>query len=178
MKFAPSEAMIRCAETVFAAMAMLETIRPIVTGYQSGILLEGQWKVRPEWAGRCGSKVILDPNLSYLMSEADFADYDARCKTARKASGLRVEDEDNCPLCVAEHFLVLAQHALIDAMSETTKITTDKIVCADSEKYKQYVDLTLRLLAPFVNPKLADELLVANINLGKERNGDDARPAH
>lgn len=154
-KFVPTAEMIAAAESVFMAMAMVETIRPIVVGYQTAILAEGQWHIKPEFASRLGDEVILDPKHSYLMSEEDFAVYLAQCKIARDKAKLHVDHDENCPLLVAEHLLIQAEHALIDAMSGVTKIAKDGLLSVGMGEYKQYIDLTLRLLAPFVKNNLA-----------------------
>jgi len=150
MKFTPTPAMISIAETLFAAMAMVELIRPVVTGYQTDILKRGQWPVRPEYADRLGAEVIVDPKLAYLMSEDDFAMYDTQCKAARKAADLHVNDDRNCPLLVAEHLVIEAEAALIDAMAPLTNLTAEKLNTASLDKRKKAVDLTLKLMAPFV----------------------------
>lgn len=153
-KFVPTATMVAAAEDVFKTMAFLETIRPIVLKYQTEILAKGQWHIRPEYADRLGDTVILDPKHSYLMSEEDFAVYSVQCKVARDKAGLCVEHDGNCPLLVAENLLSDAKRALINVMEPVTKISADKILSAGMKEYNSYIELTLQLLAPFVNPSL------------------------
>ena len=144
--------MIDAATCVFMCMAAVQTIRPIVEGYQKEILARHQFKVRDEFAYRRGEEVILDPKLSYLMPDEDFAIYDAECKAARDAAKLHVENDDFCPLLVAEHELTKAQRLLVDAVEPITGIDHHKLMC-NFTMYPEYIDLTLRLLAPYVkNP--------------------------
>jgi hypothetical protein len=150
MKFTPTPEMVSAAEAVFTIMAMVGTIRPVVIGYQTEILKQGQWRVRPQFATRRGDEVITDPAQSYLMSEENFADYDAKCKAARLEAKLPVEKEGNCPLLEAESLLIKAERALIDAMQPVTGLTAERFVPMSARK--EYIDLTLKLLAPFVRP--------------------------
>lgn len=153
-QFIPTPSMVSAAETLFKAMALVETIRSIVLQYQTDILIKGQWHVRPRFAARLGDEVIVDPRRSYLMSDEDFAEYDAQCKLARDNAKLHVDNDEQCPLLVAENMVRLAEEALVLAMYEHTKLTKDQLLCLGLEKYKQYIDLTLRLLAPFVKNTL------------------------
>lgn len=160
-KFKPTEAMINAAETLLLAMAHAATIRPIVLKYETEIIAEGQWhmdrklyesiELRHLNSPRSGAdRIILDPKESYMMSEDDFKKYDAKCKIARDNAGLLVDHDEQCPMLVADHLVMQAEHALIETMSERTGTTKDQLLCAGMDKYKHYVDLTLRLLTPFV----------------------------
>jgi hypothetical protein len=155
-KFTPSATMISAAEMVFAAMAMLQTIGPVVLAYKTNILKEGQWHIKPEFSERCGDEVILDPKRAYMLSDADFSVYDTKCKQARDLAGLSVDHPEQCPLLVAEHLEIQANHALVLSMEGITKITLDKLLSSGMDRYKEYIDLTLRLLAPYVKNPLAD----------------------
>lgn len=153
-KFVPTAAMVDAAEDVFKTMAFLETIRPIVMKYQTEILQQGQWRIRPKYADRLGDKVILDPKDSYLMSEEDLAVFIDHCKVARDKAGLHVDHDDKCPLLVAEHLLIKAKRALLDVMEPVTRLPADRLLSAGMDKYNSGVELTLQLLASFVDPKL------------------------
>jgi len=142
--------MISTAEAVFLAQAFVETIRPIVIKYQTQILAENQWKVRPEYQDGTEEEVITDPSLSYLMSESDFQSYHAKCNEARRTANLKVENDDQCPLLVAENLLRKAKIALCNAMEPVTNITYDK-VSSTMDSYNRYFELVLRLLGPYVS---------------------------
>jgi hypothetical protein len=155
MKFVPTDEMVAAAQAVFLAMTLEQTVTPVVLKYQRQLLAEGQWRVRPEYAARLGDEVITEPHRAYLMSEADFALYDAKCKQARDAAGLSVDHPDQCPSLVAQDLQRQAERALIDAMSSTTKITHQQLLCSPDglATLRQYIDLTLRLLVPFLKTK-------------------------
>lgn len=147
--FQPTPAMVKAAETLFVAMAQVDFLEPIVNGYKKSILANHQWRISEQYARRRGTEVILDPESAWLMSDEEFAVYDKLCKEARDAAELYVESPDHCPLLVARHQVSLAQNALVEAMGMTT---VDDLLCSGMERYKKYVDLSLRLLAPFVRP--------------------------
>lgn len=152
-KFNPTQVMIRAAETVFLAQAFLEMVRPIVLDYQKRILAEGQWKVRPEYNDRrseCIEEIVIEPANSFLMSEADFKIYHAKCNEARKVANLVVEDDEQCPLLVAENQLRKAKIELCNVMEPVTGIDYNK-VAASLDGYARYFDLVLRLLGPYVS---------------------------
>lgn len=149
MKFVPTKDMIEMADALFKAMALEQTVRPIVDKYQKEILVEGKWQVDPSHA-RMGQFVISDPEQSYLMSGSDFAVYHSRCQEARDKAGLAVDHPDKCPLLVAKHLVIQCENALMKAMAKVTGIDEDKAACLTLDQRKKFVELTLRLLAPFV----------------------------
>lgn len=150
--FKPNAAMLDAAEAVLKAMAIVGTVRPIVEAYQTEILAKGKWKVMAE-ACEPGTQgeIITEPKLSFLMSDSDFAVYYQRCDEARKAAGLSITFDGGCPLLEAEELLRIAQRAMIDSMAEVTKITADRAVTLRLDEYREFVDLTLRLLVPFID---------------------------
>jgi hypothetical protein len=150
--FKPTPEMIRAAETCFAAMALTETIRPIVEGYQRRILAEMQAPFAKEWTDR-GMKghTILEPEHTYLMENSDFQTYLARCREEQAKAGLHTDSPEYCPLLVAENLQMQAEHALIDAMEPVTHITREMIWERSNalENLKKLLDLTLRFMAKF-----------------------------
>jgi len=154
-KFKPTPEMIAAAETVFLTTAFVQTIRPIVVQYQTSILALGNWKIAPLFADKLASEVILDPKMSFLMTSANFAVYVQRCKLARVVAGLHVANEDQCPLLVAEQLARQAEHSLVEAMSESTNLSADILLSAGLDQYKQFIELTLKLLAPYVRNVLS-----------------------
>ncbi len=95
---------------------------------------------------------MVNPEDSWLLNETDFQVYLYECNEQRKAAGLHVDDIQYCPLLVAENLLRQAQRLLADTMEPVTNITADQVLCSKNalENYKKYIDLNLRLLAPFV----------------------------
>lgn len=160
--FKPNAAQIDAAEAVLLAMAFLETVRPVVLGYQRRILEAHQFHLDPMWVDeyQMEDEVILEPDHAYLLSKEDSAVYYSEQKQARDAAGLKVERDDFCPLLVAENMLLSSQHALIVAMEPVTGITLDKIFCAPHclDRLREYNDLLVRLMSNFVDKNLAKRL--------------------
>jgi hypothetical protein len=165
--FQPTAEMIKAAENVFLAITVEQSIRPIVEGYQRKVLAERSWRTTPELlAGlqrRSNQPVadeITDIKAAWMMANDDFAIYRKRCNEERIAAKLHAETDDHCPLLVAENITRLAKHALCDAMAGITKIDGAKAVTLPAADYDKLVDLTLKLLAPFVTNPLAPQKAV------------------
>lgn len=152
--FTPNKTMIKAAETVFLAMAMVETIRPVVRSYQTAILAEGKWCVIDEFSEDPGKEVIIDPKLAWLMPDDDFMQYHSKCKAARKAAGLHVEDDEQCPLLVSEHDLIRAETGLATALEGVSPLTAEMLNSLVGQRRKDAVDLMLRLMSPYVKNDL------------------------
>lgn len=155
-KFVPTRAMIEAAEDVFLALAIEGTMRPIVQAYQRKVLAERKWLVAPEMQAVAGvEEYVTDIKYAWMMSKEDFTVYHQRCNEERIAAKLPAETDDHCPLLVAENATRLAKCVLLDAMISITKIDS-KAASMSLENRDELVDLTLRLLAPFVKNILAE----------------------
>ena len=143
--FIPTKDMIRAAENCFAAMAFVETIKPVVTAYQRKVLAELQAPFAKEWKerGLHRGEVVLDPAHTYLMEDCDFQAYLSRTREEQAKAGLHTDSPDHCPLLVAEHLQVKAEWAVIEAMEPVTHITE-----VYGKHRDKLIDLSLRLLAP------------------------------
>lgn len=155
VQFVPTADMISTAETCFAAMAVEQYIGAIVIAYQRKILTERVYSVREEYAealtNRAGEpERIFCAERAYLMSEADFSIYLARCEEERIKATLTIEKEGQCPLLVARNDTMLAEKELVNSVSKITGITADQCITLNFKKYKQMVELVLNLDAPFV----------------------------
>lgn len=158
--------MIAAAENVFVAMAFEQSVRPIVEGYRQKIFAERTWRCDPDLVERLERRssdqpveqYVTDIKSTWMMEKADFAVYLERCNAERIAAGLAVEHESYCPLLVAENMTIQAKHALCDAMAGVTNITAKAAATMKLDDYRKFVDLTLKLLAPFVTNPLAIKL--------------------
>jgi hypothetical protein len=155
--FKPTTEMIAAAEAVFVAVAFEQTVRPIVEGYKRKILAERDWHMSPDTQvgmRRTGDKPIdtriTDIKYAWLMSDADFAEYARLCNAARIAANLVVESDAHCPLGVAEEVTRQAKRKLAEVMAGVSGIAPETISTMRMEHYEHFVDLALRLLAPFV----------------------------
>ena len=159
LKKAITPARIKAAKTVFMAMAYVETIRPKVEKYQRRILEIEKYPYSEEAMGRrekAPDDYIKKAGDAYLMSDGDAAHFFKRLREERDAAGFKVKGPDNCPLLEAEQLLREAQRALVDLMEPVTGITHEGLCCIGDglESFKKYIDLTLKLFAPYVDAKI------------------------
>jgi len=154
-QFKPTRDMIKVSETVFECMASVETINPIVRGYQQKILDYEKYCYDKKWIERglhTYQEWISDPEHAYLMSDADFTHYLKRCNEERKKANLHVRDENYCPLLTAENLLTKANKLLIDVMEPIAGLSYDMLLGSGGkclENLAEAVSLNLRLLAPY-----------------------------
>lgn len=149
-KFQPTDTMVHSAEILLQAIAKVERLKPIVLGYKRAILENGQWSVRSDQAASLGDEWVLDPLDAYRLSDEDRAVFEAQCNAARDEAGLEAAPPDQCPLLAAEQAVVMAKHAMIDAMFVHEKKTVEALLLLGIDEYEQYVEECLQLLAPFV----------------------------
>ena len=154
--FKPTPEMIAAAENVFLAMAIEGTTRPIVEGYRKKVIAERVWLSDPATSSDPGvPERVTDPRYAWIMAPDDFAAYCKRCNEERIAAKLSAETDDHCPLRVAENMTRLAKTTLLDTMAGITNISGAAAAGMKTADYDKLVDLTLRLLAPFVKNVLA-----------------------
>lgn len=151
-KFKPTQEMIEAAKAVFMTMAYVETIKPIVKRYEKAILEKHQFHIAKVWtADKPGRKmpdqIILNPDQTYLLEDSDFQLYYKETLKARDEAGLKVDNPEHCPLLVAEDLQCQAENALIVAMEPVTHLEPGRLY---GDNRKKFLDLTLKLLAPFV----------------------------
>jgi len=143
-KWKITEEMKQAAKNVFAAMAWVETVKPIVNGYKKKILNENVFNFDGE------KKRIINIKNDYRMSNVDFDNYLHLCNIERKKAGLTVENEEFCPLLVAEKIESDTKIILCDVMEPVTGIKYWN-VSKNFKSYRKYFDLILGLLAPYID---------------------------
>lgn len=155
--FKPTQGQITAAQNLMLAMAHQQLVEPIVTGYQREILAANQWRISPKWVDLgMTDEVITNPQHAYLLPDAAAAAYYALCDEAKRASGLKISKPENCPLLEAKTFVLEAQRAIVEAMQPATGATWDQLM-NNFSKLPEYINLTLKLMAPFVGR--ADSIL-------------------
>lgn len=155
-QFTPTPEMIAAAESVFLAMTIESATRPVVESYQKKILTEREWYSDPAMSNAPGiPERITDPKYAWVMGSEDFRLYRKRCNEECIAAKLPAETDDRCPLLVAENMTRLAKKAMLDTMASVTKLDGATAASMNAADYDHFVDLTLRLLAPFVKNVLA-----------------------
>lgn len=138
--FNPTTEMFDAAQTLLQAMAYMETIRPIVEGYEKEILDDMQPLDRYE------GELITDIKYTYMMPDDIFKIYDRRCRKARDKAGLHVDNDGFCPLLVADTFVVDATRTLIEVVEPVFKVSHHALLCSGMDKFHEYVELMLKLL--------------------------------
>jgi len=164
--FTPTPRMISAVETYLAARLCEKKIQPIVIGYEAEIL--GRYRFKAERSTQPGQEeIILDPEKSYRISEADSEVYVSECRKARAAERITIdgEDPDTCPLLKARHSVVLAENEVIKSMSETPQLVSfgDKLFVLKLEDRKKVVELSIGLMEPFVSDDRAIRLAHATL---------------
>lgn len=153
-------------KSVVTTKVWVETVHPIVTGYQKAILKEID-------ATDNEGKPITDPRMSYRMDDAKAEIYFARCVEEADKKKLRHEP-DCCPLLEAENLERKAKKALgeymIPRLPGFENMTYDNFHrFAENEdgdvkrdklgrmmfKSDELIEISLRLFVP----RMADELM-------------------
>jgi len=149
--FTPTPEQIRLAEAVFTAMAYESLVRPIVEAYETAILAKHQFKVSRIWVEKgVRDRVILNRKDSFLLSFEDTQVFRAECFAARDAANLKVDHPEHCPLLVAENLRIQAENALLSALATSPGLESFANANWTMELRAKAIDITLRLLAPFV----------------------------
>jgi hypothetical protein len=161
--------MAKAAGTYLAALAFEQTLRPIVLGYKKRVLEKYQFtndgeieiikSSRPDLLAQIQKRVVLDPELSYLLNQSDWDVYYQECEIERIKAGLRVERDGDCPLLVAENLTRIARAAFVDALEPASGCSLDTLLCSESSILDQYVDLMLNLLGKLGMLENRDQVL-------------------
>ncbi|KIM08353.1 MAG: hypothetical protein KU29_04525 [Sulfurovum sp. FS06-10] len=150
-KFKPTQEMIDAAGKVFFCMTHIMTIEPIIKSLEEKLLAEMQLK-----EVRNPDKVISDSKNLYLISDEDAELYCEAYSSVLSKNGYQEFAKDGrCPLLVAKHALTLAENHLIEVMEPITKTNIELLISSGAflENWAKLIDLTLKLLAPFVDSK-------------------------
>lgn len=152
-------------KSVVMAKAWVETVHPIVIGYQKAILQEIT-AVDEE------GKPIIDPNLSYLMDDGKAEVYFAKCEEEAAKNNLKHKPEC-CPLLEAESVERKAKRMLgeyvLPRLPGFEKMTFDTLVRFaknDDDSIKRdklgrmmfKSDEMIDLILSFLVPQMTDEL--------------------
>lgn len=148
--FVATEEQIRLSEAVVVAMALEETIRPIVESYETAILAKHRFRIDPKWIefGEVADRVILNRKESFLLSETDAKKFFEECFAARDAAGLKVEHPEGCPLLTVENLRIKAENALIKSLSSIPGLEAFATGILPLDKRSKVVELALGLFLP------------------------------
>jgi hypothetical protein len=151
MTFKPTKEQIAAARNLFKAQAHLKAVRPVVIAYKTEILKANSFKVERRNTVKVERHniVILDPKDAWLMSDDDFKKYHDLCNVARKQANLHVDNEEFCPLLVAEEAVRQAENAFMDTMEPITGMKSDN-VSYHLDIRRKYIELSKQLMVNYV----------------------------
>ena len=148
-KFKPTQTQIHCAETVCKAIAFYEVTRKRIEPRQQYVL-----ELIKAVDKRTGEPVR-KADHTYLMADNQFKEYLEEMRTEFKNLGYTDDKyikDDYCPLLVAQDMVRQAKQALIISMEDVTGLPYDQVALS-LDVYDKYIELTLRLLAPYLQRK-------------------------
>jgi hypothetical protein len=149
--FKPTQEMIDAAGKVFFCMTHIMTIEPIIKSLEEKLLAEMQLK-----EVRNPEKVITDSKNLYLISDEDAELYCETYSSVLSKNGYEEFAKDGrCPLLFAKKELTMAENHLIKVMEPITQTSIELLSSSGAflENRADLIDLTLKLLAPFVDSK-------------------------
>jgi hypothetical protein len=154
VNFKPSKQLLEASELVLATIAYVQTIEPVLIAIERKILEEGNYFSEEQKIRKDVLKPfrITEPSMSYLLSDADFNEYQIKYRKAFIAEGFSAP-EGQCPLLIAEGWEREARRAMRLATVSFTKINFDGYIPLN--KLKQIDELTLQLVGPFIDKESA-----------------------
>lgn len=144
-------AVITAAETIFIAMAYEQTVREQLEPIQQEEVEFWKFEVCEDMKRFEPETLITDFKMMYLASEEDRKLYWTCMNEHHNRLGFKKKSKDHCPILVAESQTRDAKRLLIDVLEPFTGINEDHLIGC-MKHYKEYIELHLNLLAPFVNP--------------------------
>ena len=137
----PTQEQKNAYENALVAEAWLATVKPIVEEYKNKYFSESV--ILSDNAH--GEIQITSARDSYLMTDADFEDFSLYCKAERKKNKLHVDNEDFCPLLVAEHNLNVAHKRLVKSFKPLSGISWADIT-AKLDRAEGYLTLLKKMM--------------------------------
>lgn len=140
------------------ARTYAELQREIVDTIQRRILETASYYTDENLASReiTERKRITEPKYAWMMSDSEFHDYLSDVRHELEAKGYKIEQGHDepywsylCPALCAESLQTDTEHLLIDQAAELLNSGKDfrhTLLCAGMDKYKQFIDLTLKFV--------------------------------
>lgn len=140
---------IAVATKLFLAMAAVETIRPIVEGYQNKVLKSREWHIIEKWQKIEGKATIDNIKDTYLMDDLEHEEYSKLLDIEKEKAGFIGLNPGYCPLLMAESARINAEHDLFDAMEPVFGFNGKNITLM-KDRNKLLTDILLPMFAPHV----------------------------
>lgn len=159
--FTPSSQMLDAMHCLMAAMALHNTIEPIVLSYETAILASRKWRMSEDFAEAFAEAVVSTRGDLDLLSKEDRSEFEQLRRAACKESGLFVEKPEFCPLLTASLRVTQYEKKLINVMAPLTGMAYSDISW-DMGLRERVIKLTRALLMPFTDKErilqLAEEM--------------------
>lgn len=131
-------------KTYLLAKSYLETIKPIIVGYQTEILesnnFRNEYEVGTRRAMQAG-EFIKNPDHTFLMVDDDFDEYLKLVNQAHKDNGFNVP-EGYCPLLVAKSDVTDAEKLILEESSYLTN-SDNRMFLRNLDVMKKFIDTTV-----------------------------------
>lgn len=130
-----SEALEPSVNALLMSMAYAQAMREKCDKIQRRLLKSGRY-------GGDG-----DPKMTYLLADEAAARYFADLDAAYREAGWTELESGHCPALIAEDAQRTAERALIESAEEFFPgVTAHKLLCAGLGKYREYIDLHIKLV--------------------------------
>lgn len=151
-----SKALRTPVNAVILAQAHAELMRAKCDTIQRRLLGEREYFTSAEWEPRLAVKRVVEPRLSYLMSDEDSAVYLAALDAAYREAGYTELEPGQCPALIAEHLLMLAERALFECAERFfPEIQAGHLYGANRKKYLELLQGMVVNAPGYKAPKLA-----------------------
>jgi hypothetical protein len=139
------------------ARARAEVLREKIDKIEREILESACYFSNPLLADHSITKRITEPSESYLLKEDDARDYLLDVRAALMESGYDIKQVPNepehhyfCPALTAESLQTTTEHLIIEngaeMLGEDPKDFSHRLLCAGLDKYKEFIDLCVKLV--------------------------------
>lgn len=152
----PSADMIRVGETLFLAKAWLDLVGGVVDQCKAEVLAQHafyvceyfQDKLHP---GNPGPVRITEPKHDWVMPESQFGYYVKMVEAAVAAHGYHPKKPGNCPKLEAESLVRDAERVMLEQLGKEVNPVLARLVEGPMELRDKALDLTMSMVAPFID---------------------------
>lgn len=151
--FQPTPAQIRAAEAVLVAKTIHLTVEADVAAYEAKALETLELHAMPSMSIRLGMGAdtrIREGRQAHLLGPDDLLRWDAERKRAMGAAGYEPTEPYDCPAIESATVLMQAEQLLISELAGALNMNPATARNMSFTRRKQFVDLALKLLVPFV----------------------------
>lgn len=141
------------AKSVFKAMAYTQTVAEIVKPIQQEIIDFYKFEIAAKWREPKyrfeGDVLINRPDDMYLADDTDCNIYYEETHKKYLSAGFKLKEKGYCPLLIAEDLERKVKRAFVDSLEEYIGMNADDLICSGLKHYKAYIEINLRMFAPY-----------------------------